>query len=201
MEQGASPSVTAKMEPALADAMYQDVLRTLESLGRAFERLPKTASRFKEEELRDVALFILNSNYEGAARGEVFNGNGKTDLLLGWKDRNAFIGECKFWKGPKGFAEAIDQLMGYLVWQDTKAALILFIKQGEPTDVIEKADKTIREHASFRSASEVTDPAVRRDYVMVSAADSKRYIKLALLPVVVPKLDSSSSDEKTPDRS
>ena len=103
MEQTASHSVAAKMEPALADAMYEDVLRTLGSLGRAFERLPKTASRFKEEELRDVALFILNSNYEGAARGEVFNGNGKTDLLLAWKDRNAFIGECKFWKGPQGY--------------------------------------------------------------------------------------------------
>jgi hypothetical protein len=194
MEQTASHSVAAKMEPALADAMYEDVLRTLGSLGRAFERLPKTASRFKEEELRDVALFILNSNYEGAARGEVFNGNGKTDLLLAWKDRNAFIGECKFWKGPKGFSDAIDQLMGYLVWQDTKAALILFIKDGEPTEVIAKADKTLRTHASFRSASEVADPAVRRDYVMVSTSDSQRYIKLALLPVVVPKIVASSGD-------
>jgi hypothetical protein len=78
------------------------VLRTLGSFARALERLPKTASRFNEVELRDLALFILNSGYEGAARGEVFNGNGKTDILLPWKDRNAFIGECKFWKGPKG---------------------------------------------------------------------------------------------------
>jgi hypothetical protein len=185
--------MTAKMEPHVADAMYEDVLRTLGSLARALERLPRTASRFREEELRDVALFILNSNYEGAARGEVFNGNGKTDLLLAWKDRNAFIGECKFWKGTKGFSDAIDQLMSYLVWQDTKAALILFIKHGEPTDVIEKADKALRAHASFRSASEAVDRAVRRDYIMVSAADSQRYIKLALLPVVVPSTDASAS--------
>ena len=194
IEQTVSRSLTAKMEPHLADAMYEDVLRTLGGLARALERLPRTASRFKEEELRDLALFILNSNYEGAARGEVFNGNGKTDLLLAWRDRNAFIGECKFWKGPKGFTDAIDQLMGYLVWQDTKAALILFIKDGEPTEVIEKADKTLRAHLSFRSASKVADPAVRRDYVMVSASDSQRYIKLALLPVVVPKIASPSSD-------
>jgi hypothetical protein len=194
IEQTASRSSTAKMEPHLADAMYEDVLRTLGSLARALERLPRTASRFKEEELRDLALFILNSNYEGAARGEVFNGNGKTDLLLAWRDRNAFIGECKFWKGPKGFTDAIDQLMGYLVWQDTKAALILFIKDGEPTEVIEKADKTVRAHVSFRSACEVADPVARRDYVMVSASDSQRYIKLALLPVVVPKIASSAND-------
>jgi hypothetical protein len=32
-------------------------------------------------------------------------------------------------EGPKDFAKAIDQLMGYLVWQDTDAGLILFIKK------------------------------------------------------------------------
>ena len=73
------------------------------------------------------------------------------------------------------------------------AALILFIKDGEPTEVIETADKTIQAHASFRSASGVADPSVRRDYVMVSAAVSQRDIKLALLPGVCPKVDSLSS--------
>ena len=178
---------TAKIEPALADAVYEDVVRTLGSLGRALERLPRTTARFNEEEIRDLALFILNSHWEGAARGEVFNGKGKTDILLPWKDRNAFIGECKFWKGPKAFADTIDQLMGYLVWQDTKAAIILFIRNGEPSEVIAKADRGVREHQSFKTAREANDPMTRRDYVMVSASDSQRFIKLALLPVVIPQ--------------
>lgn len=178
---------TAKIEPALADAVYEDVVRTLGSLGRALERLPRTTARFNEEEVRDLALFILNSHWEGAARGEVFNGKGKTDILLPWKDRNAFIGECKFWKGPKAFADTIDQLMGYLVWQDTKAAIILFIRNGEPSEVIAKADRGVREHPSFKTAREANDPMTRRDYVMVSASDSQRFIKLALLPVVIPQ--------------
>jgi hypothetical protein len=184
-----SGEASAKIEPVLADAIYEDVVRTLSGLGRALERLPNTASRFKEEEIRDLALFILNSNYEGAARGEVFNGTGKTDILLPWKDRNAFIGECKFWKGPKGFGEAIDQLMGYLVWQDTKAALILFIRSGEASSILEKADGVIREHASFKTARESVDPATRRDYVLVSASDTQRFIKLALLPVIIPSAE------------
>ncbi|GAA1711000.1 hypothetical protein GCM10009745_68820 [Kribbella yunnanensis] len=176
-------------EPSLANEVYEDVTRTIGSLARAMERLPHTASKFKEVEIRDLILFILNSHWEGAVRGEVFNGNGKTDILLPWKDRNAFIGECKFWSGPKGFAEAIDQLLGYLVWQDTKAALILFIRSGEASSIIAKADNTIQNHPLFKVAKSNVDPAVRLDYVMVSRSDSQRFINLALLPVVIPKVD------------
>ena len=34
-------------------------------------------------------------------------------ILLSEGDRNVFIAECKFWKGPKAFGEAIDRLFGY----------------------------------------------------------------------------------------
>ncbi len=173
-------------EPRLADAIYEDVVQTISSLARAMERLPLTAARFDEEELRDLVLFVLNSNYEGAARGEVFNGKGKTDILLTWKDRNAFIGECKVWGGPAKFSDAIDQLLGYVVWRDTKAALLLFIRRGEPTRTIEKADAAIRAHPSFRSAGTPHDPDMRRDYLMTAKDDPERFIKLALLPVVLP---------------
>ena len=37
-----------------------------------------------------------------------------------------FIAECKFWHGPKGFNEAIDQLLGYLSRRDTKTAILVF---------------------------------------------------------------------------
>lgn len=40
---------------------------------RAMERTP-TAAKLREEELRNLILIVLNANYEGAARGEVFNG-------------------------------------------------------------------------------------------------------------------------------
>lgn len=182
-----APSSTARVEPAITNAIYEDVVKTLSSLGRAFERLPRTSSKFNEEELRDIALFILNSSYEGAARGEVFNGDGKTDLLLPWHNKNAFVGECKFWRGPKSCADAIDQLLSYLVWQDTKAALILFIKDGEPSDVIDKADTCFRDHPLFKSAADNAAPNTRRDYVMVSESDSQTFIKVAMLPVVIPK--------------
>ena len=38
---------------------------------------------------------------------------GQTDILLREGERNVFIVECKFWKGPKAFGETIDQLLSY----------------------------------------------------------------------------------------
>lgn len=180
-----SPEKRPEEELRLADTMYEDVLRTVSGLARAFERLPRTATQFKENELRDLVLFVLNSNYEGLARGETFNGQGKTDILLPYRDRNAFIGECKIWRNPKNFKDGIDQLLGYTVWRDTKGAVLLFIKQGEPSGIIDKADELIRTHSAFQSAKHSPDPSLRRDYLVTATSDPNRYIQLALLPIVV----------------
>ena len=188
----ASRSGDAPNDPAISEAIYEDVLKTLRSVGSSFERLPKTAARFKEEELRDLLLFILNSNYEGAASGEVFNGAGKTDLLIRHKDRNAFIGECKIWHGAKAFGEAIDQLLSYTVWRDTKAALILFIRGGNATEIIDKADTEIKAHPGFDSDRTSSEPEARRDYLMRATDDRSRTVRVALLPIVVRALPEDS---------
>ncbi|MFD0692334.1 hypothetical protein [Actinomadura fibrosa] len=183
IEQG--PAFSGDDEPRLADEMYQDVLRTISGMSRAVERLPRTAGHLGEDGFRDLLLFVLNANYEGAARGEVFNCTGKTDILLNWKDRNAFIGECKRWRGKSQLTEAIDQLLGYTGWRDTKAALIVFIEGGSPSEIINKADTAIRAHPAFRSSTPSVDPDLRRDYLMTSPSDPHRYIKMAFLPVIV----------------
>lgn len=170
----------------LADAIYEDVLQTLVSFGRAMERLPITAQKFNEEGIRDVALFILNANYHGEAAGEVFNGAGKTDITLSFRNRSAFIGEFKFWDGQSKFHAAVDQLLSYTVWRDTKAALILMIKGVRATTAIREAGVVIRSHAQFREARKAAEPDLRSDYVMSSNSDPDRYISVALIPVVIP---------------
>ena len=65
---------------------------------------------------------------------------GKTDIITKAPDNSSiFIAECKVWRGEKVFMEAIDQLLGYVTWRDTRTAIILFVKKGEISDVIEKA--------------------------------------------------------------
>jgi hypothetical protein len=188
-----APIAGGDAEPALSNAIYEDVIRTVRALANSMERLPRTARRFKEEEFRDLILFVLNSNYEGLARGEVFNGEGKTDILLPYQDANAFIGECKFWKGPRLFKEAIDQLLGYTVWRDTKAALLLFIKTGDATSIIAKADAALRDHPCFVSTRPAADSSHRSDFLMHAVDDSSRHIKVALLPVVIRQPEDTCS--------
>lgn len=88
-----------------------------------------------------------------------------------------FVGECKFWRGPKSCCDAIDQLLGNLVRQDTKAALILFIRDVEPSDVIDKADTCFRDHAVLKSTRASNDPNMRRHYVMLSEHDDTPSLK------------------------
>lgn len=170
----------------LTDVIYEDVLQRLINFGRAMERLPITARKFDEEGIRDIALFVLNANYQGEAAGEVFNGAGKTDIMLNYRNRNAFIGEFKFWHGQARFRDAVEQLLSYTVWRDTKAALILLIKNVRATTAIEGADTVIHSHLQLRTAKEASDPNVRRDYVLASNSDPDRHISVALLPIVIP---------------
>lgn len=173
-------------EPALTESQYEETVKLIVGFGRQLERSPRTSMRWSEEELRDQYLQQLNGYWEGEAGGEVFNGAGKTDILLRSGDRNVFIAECKFWSGAKEFSEAIDQLLGYLVWRDTKAALVLFIRRRNPTDAIDRADETIRGHICFKRDGKATnDPTERRNYVLHHPDDERREILLALIPVVI----------------
>lgn len=180
------PEPSPVAEPRLSDAIYEDVLRTLISFGRAMERLPLTSRKLDEEEIRDLALFLLNANYEGAAAGEVFHGRGKNDILLTYRNREAFIGEFKFWGGPAAFRDAVDQLLSYTIWRDTKAALVLLVKNVRPTTAIEGADRVLREHPQFQLAKQPADGDIRRDFLLRSNSDPDRHIQVALVPVVIP---------------
>lgn len=182
-------------EWSLADAVYERMITTITRFGHAMERRPDSARLLlpDEETLRDWLMFLLSTNYEAPDGSELFvggetvNGKGKTDILIRHQDRNAFIGECKFWHGQKKFSEAIDQLLGYTVWRDTKAAIILFITRRNATAAIDSAGECLKGHSQCRQATVPADPARRRDYVFVSPHDDQRAISIALLPVVVPE--------------
>ncbi|MGW0651329.1 hypothetical protein ACWD4T_21365 [Streptomyces umbrinus] len=150
------------------------------------ERNPTTVAKLGEEDIRNQILIGLNATFEGQAAGEVFNGNGKTDILVREGGRNIFIAECKIWSGPKAVTEALDeQLLRYLVWRDTKAAFLLFIKEGNPSEIIRKAADRIREHPQCKRllSSEENE---RHDFEFKATNDSSREIRLAFIPFVLP---------------
>jgi hypothetical protein len=113
-----------RAEPVLPEAQYDQALAVLRNARNALERTPSMTANLDEEKIRDLLLVLLNAQFEGAAAGEVFNAAGKTDILIRVEDRNVFIAECKIWKSPKTIQDALRQLLSYLTWRDTKAALL-----------------------------------------------------------------------------
>ncbi|MFC0039524.1 hypothetical protein [Actinomadura rayongensis] len=183
-------------EPAMADADYEAALQALGHQRNALERSPAVAVGMDEEAIRNLLLVNLNAQFEGAATGETFNASGKTDILVRVQDRNIFIGECKFWNGPQSASDALDQLLGYLTWRDTKAALLLFIKNKDVSAAVKSAAVTIDAHPNTkRRGHQNTDERI--DFVLHANGDSNREIRLALLPFALPADATSRFKRKT----
>ena len=139
----------SRVEPVLADEVFEHILEVIRLQAVGIERSPQTCAGMGEEALRTVVLDALNTHYRGQGTAEAFNVAGKTDILIRHEGNNLFIGECKFWSGVKGFVAAIDQLFGYTAWRDTKLALIMFVRERDLTAIIDKAREALAEHDQF----------------------------------------------------
>ena len=139
------PSVDTKTyEPELIieQEEYEYILTVLKNVSFSIERSPSVFSRLKEEDIRDILLVHLNGHYESAT-GETFNAEGKTDILIRENSKNAFIAECKFWDGPKSLNKAVDQLLSYLTWRDSKCAILVFNKNKRASEVLDKCHEVM----------------------------------------------------------
>ena len=139
-----------KPEPILEEGEYQHILDVIESMVKVMERSPKAFHDTDEEGLRTHFLVQLNGHYEGQATGETFNYQGKTDILIRSGDRNIFIAECKFWNGPAKLTQTIGQLLGYVSWRDSKAAILLFNRNKHFSKVLSTIPETVRTHPNFQ---------------------------------------------------
>ena len=162
----------------------------LRNARNALERSPSMSAKLDEEEIRDLLLVTLNAQFEGKAGGEVFNCGGKTDILIREGDRNVFIGECKIFD-PRNkqsvdrvVSGAVTQLLGYLAWRDTKAALLLFIRDANVSDVVVKAVRAVTQHSSYKRQGKINSEE-RHDFVIHARGDANREIHLALLPFLI----------------
>lgn len=138
-------------EPGITDEIYEHILQCIRHQGRTFERTPSTYAVHGEEDLRNIVLSQLNGHFQGEAMGEAFRRKGKTDICIEQDNRAAFIGECKLWSGSKGLSDALNQLLGYLTWRDSKAALIIFNKENRNFTKIctTTMPETLRNHQLF----------------------------------------------------
>ena len=182
----AASTMPYKPEPALSNADYEHILGVLQNMVQVMERSPSAFETMDEESIRSHFLVQLNGHYEGQATGETFNYEGKTDILVRSEGKNIFIGECKFWSGPKMLTETIDQVLGYTSWRDTKVAVIVFNRNKEFSRVLSSIVETTKAHANFkRELSGSTETTFR--YCFSHKDDKNRELFLTVLAFDVPQ--------------
>ena len=172
-------------EPALGMDDYAYILSILSNMAAVMEHSPRTFKDMGEEDLRTLFLVHLNGHYEGQATGETFNYEGKTDILVRVDGRNIFVAECKFWTGPAGLTKALDQLLGYTAWRDTKAALLVFNRDRNTSTVLEGVSKTVREHPNYKAERKIELETEFR-FVFGHRDDTNREITVTILVFDVP---------------
>lgn len=144
------PKTGLRPEPGILLETYELILNVIRHEVRTYETTPDTYAKLEEEELRNVLLAHLNTYFQGRAAGETFRRSGKTDICIQEENRSAFVGECKVWRGVGQIPSALDQLLNYLTWRDSKAALIIFNKTVSSfSTILENLPKAISEHQCF----------------------------------------------------
>lgn len=172
-------------EPRLSDSDYDHILEVIQNMAHVMERSPSAFASMDEEALRTHFLVQLNGHYDGDATGETFNYEGKTDILIRTNGRNIFIGECKFWGGPKKMTETIDQLLGYSSWRDNKVAVLVFNRNKDLSKVLESIQTTVEAHSNCKRVLGPQSETSFR-YIFSHRDDENREMTLTVLAFDVP---------------
>lgn len=176
----------AQSEPTIGDDVYQAILQVIHDTGKVFERLPSTYAGKEEEDLRDFLILQLTPHFEGSTTGETFNKGGKTDVLIRHENKNAFIAECKFWRGRKAHLETIDQLLSYLTWRDSKTAIVLFVNRKDFSAALNESVAATKEHPNFVRYVGSKEESWH-NFELHLLGDMGRLVKLALLAFHLPR--------------
>jgi hypothetical protein len=174
-----------KPEPVLDESHYTVILDTMENMAHVMERSPSAFNNMGEEDLRQHFLVQLNGRFGGAATGETFNYQGKTDILIRSGDRNIFIAECKFWHGEKAFKDTVDQLLSYLSWRDTKTAVVIFNRNKNFGAVLSSIKTAMSNHQHTKKGPTVQGES-RFRYVLGNPSDHSREVIVTVMAFDIP---------------
>ena len=173
------------IDPTLHENTYKEIIRISNDLGKEMERHPSIYIDKNEEAIRDLFLMFLSPHFENVT-GETFNHSGKADILIRYKGENAFISECKFWRGKKDYFSTINQILSYLTWRDSKAAIFIFNKNTKFNHVLDVIKSETSKHPNWNSTLDTSADGVYQ-YKFTLLGDDSRTIKLAVLCFNFPK--------------
>ena len=184
-----------RRERILHDSTYQEILQTIHTAGRVYERLPSTYEGKDEEALRNDLILALEPRFEWASTtGETFSKAGKTDILIRYEKDIVFVAECKFWSGRKQHLETIDQIQRYLTFRDSKTAIIYFVNSKEIAAPLKAIQDFTQEHANFVAFRGAQDDT-RFNFEFHLPGDRERIIQTAILCFHVPPPQTDESTD------
>jgi hypothetical protein len=165
--------------PSLGTSNFRKILKIIQGTFVEMERHPRAYHGKGEEDLRDHLLTVLASHYPNST-GETYNKKGKTDILIRHEGENVFVGECKFWKGLRGFYQTIDRALDYLTWRESYAAIVCFVTKHKLNPVLTQiADGTPRHPCFIRCESKNAESWMQSEFRLKS--DATRNVHLAVL--------------------
>jgi hypothetical protein len=183
-----APTAEFQAEFAIDENQYEEILLAITQMTDVIERSPHAFATLDEEALRTHLLVPLNSAFEGGASAETFNYEGKTDILIRHQGKVVFVAECKIWKGAKTLTDAVQQIRGYLSWRDTKAAVILFVRNRDFSAVVSKIVPAVEAAEGWkRTLGQKSETTFR--FVIGHRDDSNRDITLSVVLLAVPSPD------------
>lgn len=144
------PSSDRPKELVLTDEQLKSIIEVIDVDGRNFENTPGTFSKLDEPDLRNIILSHLNHYFPDDATGETFVGLGKADIRLKVFKGQILVAECKYWHGEAELMEAIDQLFSYLTWRHNFGILIIFSKNQDFSDVLNKIKSALQGHKTYK---------------------------------------------------
>jgi hypothetical protein len=177
-----------KPEAEFEKENYERALEIIANMAKVMEQSPSTFAKFEETDLRNEFLMQLNGQFEGDATGETFRAAGKIDIIINVDGRAIFIAEAKFYDGPKSVSDAIDQLLSYTTWRDTKLALLIFSRRKDFTAVLRTIDDAVQQHSSTRRKLAYSSESAFR-YTLARKDDPEREMTLTVLAFTVPTAD------------
>ena len=118
-----------------------------------------------------------SNRYVWCLRLRIANGAGKTDILIHAGDRDIYSQSPmqEVARHHQDFPEAIDQLLAYQTWRDTKAAIIfLFMAQRNAQAIVEQQRYPLHSHPAFIRLGSAAEP-MRRVNAVLRALDDERH--------------------------
>lgn len=166
-------------DPFLENSIYEEITKHVNSLGINLERCKSLVRSLDEESLRDMFFMALNSAYKGLVSTEAFNHLGKTDVLIRKDDKNLYISEFKIWRNHDYFSDGIDQLLDNLTWRDSKCSYVIFSRNMDFSNVIEKAKELISKHPNhIKLTNKISENCFR--FQFKNKTDSNKEVTLTL---------------------